>query len=122
MSRRSRQTVTLTSSDRVHARLFAALGDRTRLRLISKLVSGQPVSITGLAEGFALSRQAVTKHLRVLEGAGLLRRARAGRETRFHLTPEPIERARDYLDEVARQWGEALGRLKEFVESDAVES
>lgn len=64
-----------------------------------------------------MTRQAISKHLRVLEGAGLVENVRAGRESLFALRPEPIADARRYLDVVARQWDDALGRLKTFVES-----
>ncbi len=64
-----------------------------------------------------MTRQAISKHLRVLEGVGLVENVRAGRESLFALRPEPIEDARRYLDVVARQWDDALGRLKVFVET-----
>ena len=103
MSRRSRD----------FAPVFAALGDRTRLALIGKLSGGAPYSISQLAEGSRLTRQAVTKHLHVLEGAGIVRCTRAGRESRFSLDPEPIDEARKYLDHVSAQWDQALSRLRD---------
>ena len=69
-----------------------------------------------LTEGTRLTRQAITKHLRVLEGAGIVRSVRAGREARFELDTAPIDGARDYLDLVSEQWDQTLGRLKAFVE------
>jgi DNA-binding transcriptional ArsR family regulator len=96
--------------------LFAALGDETRLSLIGKLSSGPPQSISRLAEGTALSRQAITKHLRLLEGVGLVRKERVGRESRFGFRPEPLREVRSYLDYVSLQWDDALARLKSFVE------
>jgi len=63
-----------------------------------------------------LTRQAVTKHLRVLEGAGIVHRVRAGRESLFEFDPHPIEEIREYLDLVSAQWDQALARLKSFVE------
>jgi len=99
-----------------HAAVFAALGDQTRLSLIGKLSGGPPQSISRLAEGTALTRQAITKHLRVLEGAGVVRSVRAGRENLFAFRPEPLKKLRSYLDQVSEQWGDALGRLKAFVE------
>lgn len=101
------------------APLFSALGDGTRLRLIGNLSRGEPRSISDLAEGSELTRQAITKHLRILEGVGLVRGERSGRETLFRFTPEPIDEAREFLDLVSRRWDEALGRLKAFVEGDA---
>jgi DNA-binding transcriptional ArsR family regulator len=98
------------------ASLFAALGDETRLTLIGHLSSGPPRSISRLAEGSALTRQAITKHLRVLEGAGIVRSVRVGRESRFAFRPEPIDELRTYLDRVSAHWDNALARLKSFVE------
>jgi DNA-binding transcriptional ArsR family regulator len=98
------------------ALLFAALGDETRLSLIGELSKGAPRSISQLAEGSPLTRQAITKHLRVLEGAGVVQSMRVGRESLFEFRPEPIEQARTYLECVSDQWGHALARLKSFVE------
>jgi DNA-binding transcriptional ArsR family regulator len=98
------------------AAVFAALGDETRLFLIARLSDGRPCSIAQLTVGSELTRQAVTKHLRVLETARLVRSVREGRESRFELDPEPIASAREYLDGVSEQWDQALARLKAFVE------
>jgi DNA-binding transcriptional ArsR family regulator len=98
------------------ASVFAALGDETRLSVLARLGTGTPQSISRLTEGTRLSRQAVTKHLRVLEAAGVVTSSRAGRESLFELEPRPIDEARKYLDDVSRQWDDALGRLKSFVE------
>jgi DNA-binding transcriptional ArsR family regulator len=95
---------------------FAALGDETRLSLMGKLASGPPQSIARLAEGSTLTRQAITKHLRVLEGAGVARSVRSGRENLFELQPEPLKDLRSYLEYVSRQWDDALARLRFFVE------
>src|SRR5262245_19018273 len=99
------------------ASIFAALGDETRLSLIGKLSDGPPQSISRLAEGSALTRQAITKHLRVLEAAGVVHGARAGRESLFEFRPEPRKELQSYLERVAHQWEQALGRLKSFVEN-----
>jgi DNA-binding transcriptional ArsR family regulator len=99
-----------------HAPAFAALGDETRLSLVARLANGQPHSIAQLTEGTRLTRQAVTKHLRVLEGAGLVHGVRSGRESLFQLDPKPVRELRGYLDHVSLQWDEALARLKSFVE------
>ncbi len=99
-----------------HAPVFAALGDRTRLALVAKLCRGQPCSISQLTKGSRLSRQAITKHLRVLERAGIVHSVRAGRESRFEFDPAPITDAKEYLDLVSEQWDQALARLKAFVE------
>jgi DNA-binding transcriptional ArsR family regulator len=96
--------------------LFAALGNRTRLALVTSLAPGRARSIRELTGDSRLTRQAIAKHLRILERAGVVRATRRGRETRFRLDPEAIAAARGYLDVVAAQWQEALGRLKAFVE------
>jgi DNA-binding transcriptional ArsR family regulator len=98
------------------APIFAALGDETRLALLTRLSRGSRCSIANLTAGSALTRQAVTKHLRVLQSAGLVRGTRSGRETLFELEPEPLGEARRALDAISRQWDEALARLKAFVE------
>ncbi len=99
-----------------HAAVFAALGDQTRLALIAKLAGGEPRSISQLTAGSKLTRQAITKHLRVLETAGVVAGAREGRESLFELDPRPIEGLKAYLESVSEQWDQALGRLKAFVE------
>ena len=96
--------------------VFAALGDRTRLSLLMRLSGGETLSISRLAADTRLTRQAVTKHLHVLEHAGLVASSRAGRESRYALQAEPIAAARSFLDHISAQWDEALGRLKAFVE------
>ena len=98
------------------APVFAALGDETRLWLVMKLGGGQTQSISQLTDGSALTRQAITKHLRVLERVGIVRGVRAGRESMFQLDPKPIEEVRDYLTQVSQQWDQTLDRLKLFVE------
>jgi DNA-binding transcriptional ArsR family regulator len=84
--------------------------------VLTKLGSGAPQSISRLTHGTRLSRQAMTKHLRVLERAGMVRSVRAGRESLFALQPKSIDGVRDYLDDVSRQWDAALQRLKSLVE------
>ena len=108
----------LSSSTALKARaeVFAALGDRTRLSVLDRLSRGTPQSIARLTSGTRLTRQAVTKHLRVLEAAGVVRSVRAGRESLFALEPKPIDDLRRYLADVSAQWDDALVRLKTFVE------
>ncbi|MGO9239285.1 MAG: ArsR/SmtB family transcription factor [Bryobacteraceae bacterium] len=101
---------------RAQAPVFAALGDETRLALIVRLSDGEARSIAQLTQGSRLTRQAITKHLRMLERARIVHSARAGRESLFELNPEPIGKAREYLDLVSEQWDQALGRLKALVE------
>jgi DNA-binding transcriptional ArsR family regulator len=104
------------------ASVFSALGDATRLRLVGRLCGGERLSISELCEGSRLTRQAITKHLRVLEEASLVRGVRQGREMRFAFAPAALEESRTYLELVSGQWGKALVRLKSFVESGAKKS
>ncbi|MEM7588375.1 MAG: metalloregulator ArsR/SmtB family transcription factor [Acidobacteriota bacterium] len=99
------------------APVFAALGDSTRLELVSRLGDGRAHSIAQLTTGLGLTRQGITKHLRVLEQAGIVRSDRVGRETRFTYQPEPVADAQSYLATVSRQWDGALARLQALVES-----
>lgn len=108
---------TSAAKRRHHAAVCAALGDETRLSLVTTLSGGEPRSIAQLTGGSKMTRQAITKHLRVLEGAGLVRSSRLGRESRFELDPQPLEELRAYLERVSEQWDQALSRLKTFVES-----
>src|SRR6185437_13192520 len=117
--RRSRTSSSMSRrhpSPQAHAPVFAALGDRTRLSIVAKLCHGESYSISQLAQGSKLTRQAITKHLRVLESAGIVHGIRAGRESRFQFDPAPIDSLRRYLDVVSEQWDQALARLKFFVE------
>jgi|SRR6516225_10804629 DNA-binding transcriptional ArsR family regulator len=116
MSRKSRNCA--SGRHHAHAPIFAALGDETRLLLVRKLSGGHPHSISQLTEGSKLTRQAITKHLRVLENAGIVHGVRRGRENLFPLDPEPIEEIKEYLDVVSQQWDQALARLKAFVEDE----
>ncbi len=116
MSSRTPKTLAAPRLLQRHAPVFAALSDATRLTLVARLSDGAPRSIARLGEGLEMSRQAITKHLRVLEGAGLVRAESAGRECRFELDARPLEEARDYLNEVSSHWDAALERLKKFVE------
>lgn len=97
------------------ALLFAALGDETRLRLIARLCGGG-MSITSLTTGSAITRQAITKHLRVLEDARLVHSTRRGREKIWQLDRRRLDDARHCLDQISQQWDNALGRLRAFVE------
>jgi DNA-binding transcriptional ArsR family regulator len=96
--------------------VFAALGDRTRLKLLAELSSGSPRSIAWLTDGSDLTRQAITKHLGVLQEAGLVRSVRRGRESLYELHPKRLDKARRSLETIAHQWERALARLKSFVE------
>lgn len=98
------------------APLFAALGDETRLGLLSRLSSGGPRSIAALSERSGVSRQAITKHLDVLARIGLVRSHRRGRERIWELEPKRLADAHGYLDHISMQWDEALDRLRALVE------
>ena len=98
------------------AAAFAALGDATRLGLVTTLAHGPPRSISELASHSRLTRQGLTRHLRTLEHAGLLHSRRVGRESLFEFRPEPLQELSAYLKEVSKDWDEALARLKSFVE------
>jgi DNA-binding transcriptional ArsR family regulator len=98
------------------ATVFAALGDATRLALLARLGRGERLSIAQLSAGESVTRQAITKHLRVLEAARIVRCMRRGRETLFELDRKPIEELRSFLERVSREWDDALLRLKSFVE------
>jgi DNA-binding transcriptional ArsR family regulator len=98
------------------AAVFAALGDETRLRLIARMSDGGPLSIASLAEGFDISRQAISKHLRVMSDAGLARSGRRGRETVWQLEQHGLADASRYLQLVSKDWDDRLRRLKDFVE------
>jgi DNA-binding transcriptional ArsR family regulator len=98
------------------AGLFAALGDPTRLALVERLSSGGPASISRLAAGSGVTRQAITKHLMILEAAGAVRGARSGREHLWELNPKQLLEARRTLERIAGEWGDALTRLKAHVE------
>ncbi|HEX9163535.1 MAG TPA: metalloregulator ArsR/SmtB family transcription factor [Thermoanaerobaculia bacterium] len=98
------------------APLFAALGDETRLHVLARLSGGGPMSITQLTEGTHVSRQAVTKHLGVLAGAGVVRDFRRGRERVWELRTQQLEQARRVLDRISTQWDRALERLRVMIE------
>src|SRR5712692_3515941 len=112
MPRSSKANVALTGS----AAVFAALGDETRLRLVARLCHDGPMSITRLTAGFAITRQAITKHLRVMKNAGLVRSTQHGRESVWQLEQKRLADARRHLQMISARWDETLGRLKSFVE------
>ena len=95
------------------ALLFAALGDETRLRLIARLCDRGPLSITELTAGSRVTRQGITKHLRVMERSGLAHCTRRGRESLWDR--QSVEKAQRYLEQISTQWDKALERLQAFV-------
>jgi DNA-binding transcriptional ArsR family regulator len=99
-----------------NASVFAALGDQNRLRLLARLCHEGPMSISSLTADSGVTRQAISKHLRILENAGLVRGQRCGRESLWRLERRRLENARRYLDLISNQWDQALQRLQRFVE------
>ena len=110
MSKRERASSAAT------AEVFFALGDRTRLSLVEKLVADGVSSATTLSDGAKVSRQAIVKHLRVLEGAGLVTHEKRGREVLYALETKRLEDARAFLDAVSMRWDRAIERLRAMVE------
>lgn len=98
--------------------VFAALGDLTRMQIVGRLAHGQPLSIASLTSGTGVTRQAVTKHLHVLDEVGLVRSSWQGRERLWELDAARLDAARRSLDAIAAQWSTALGRLQAFVERE----
>ena len=99
---------------------FNALGDPNRLRIVIRLCDGGPCSTTEVAEVIPVSRQAATKHLRLLESAGLVTSRRNGRECIWRLQPQPLTDASDYLTVLSQRWDRAIDRLRAFVEDEQV--
>ncbi len=99
------------------APIFAALGDETRLRIVVRLCESGPQSIVRLTDGAQVTRQAVTKHLRALSDAGLVRSERVGRETIWELETKRLAEVRRHLDQISQRWDGALERLKALVET-----
>jgi DNA-binding transcriptional ArsR family regulator len=114
MSRRSAAALKVNEAVPV----FAALADPTRLRLIGRLASDGPLSITRLSEHASVTRQAITRHLETLSDAGLVRDRRQGRERVFELDLKRLEQARQYLDVVSAQWDDAAARLEAFIKDN----
>jgi DNA-binding transcriptional ArsR family regulator len=115
MSARRRRAAAKAPPLRGSAIIFAALGDETRLRIVARLSAGVSLSIASLTAGTGVSRQAVTKHLQVLSGAGLVRDRRVGRERVWDLEPTQVEAARRSLERISAEWDEALGQLQKLV-------
>jgi DNA-binding transcriptional ArsR family regulator len=100
------------------AEVFSALGDGSRLAVLSKLSRGVALSATVLAEHAPVTRQAIVKHLQILAAAGLVMHHRQGREVLYALQPRRIAEAREFLEAVSVGWDQAIGRLRELVEED----
>jgi DNA-binding transcriptional ArsR family regulator len=97
------------------AQVFAALGDKRRLSLVQRLSTG-PASVSTLSEGSRITRQGVTKHLRVLAKAGLVQNRKRGRESIWQLNTDRLQAAQSALDQISQEWDSTLLRLREFVE------
>src|SRR5262245_39445565 len=106
----------MSKPDRAPADVFFALGDGTRLSVVRKLSSGGALSATALSDGAKVSRQAIVKHLRVLEGARLVTHEKQGREVLYSLEAKRLEEARAFLDTVSESWDRAIERLRKMVE------
>jgi len=100
------------------AALFAALGDETRLRLVERLSKGEPLSISRLADGEPVTRQAITRHLEVLEQAGLVEGTKVGRERVWEIDPRRFTEAEEALARIRAEWSDRLARLKARVERE----
>src|ERR1700679_1510448 len=109
------------ASLQTQAPVFSALGDETRLVLVARLAQGIPCSLSQLTAGSQLTRQAIAKHLRVLEKVGIIHSARSGRESLFKFDPKPWGRATEQLELWSDHWDQTLSRLKAFVETEVRE-
>ena len=98
------------------AAVFAALGEPTRLGLLGRLADGTPRSIAALARDLPISRQGLTKHLRVLQAAGLASVERDGRQQLYRIDPAGLVTAEAWIATVSSQWDAAIDRLKHHVE------
>jgi DNA-binding transcriptional ArsR family regulator len=102
------------SADPVDA-TFAALADPTRRRVVGLLADREGLTPSELARELPVTRQAISKHLALLSEAGLVSAIRAGRETRYRLTPAPLEDAVAWMAGVGSQWDSRLARLERYV-------
>jgi len=102
--------------ERAAAEVFFALGDGTRLSVVTRLGAGGALTATALSQGAKVTRQAIAKHLRVLEGAGIVKHEKRGREVLYALESERLEDARAFLDAVSASWDRAIERLRRMVE------
>lgn len=100
------------------AAVFAALADPTRRKLLANLAEHSPKTATQFAKEHPITRQAILKHLDILEAAGLVTVYQKGREKRYTLTPEPLTELDQWLKEINAKWDERLLRLKAFIENE----
>ena len=97
---------------------FAALGDPTRLRIVTQLCRHGPQSTTRLTSYVNITRQAVTKHLSALEGAQIIQSSRSGRERIWALQQKRLAELNEYIQQISSQWDAALERLRTMVETE----
>ena len=102
--------------ERAAADVFFALGDGTRLSVVRKLAVEGASSATALSDGARVSRQAIVKHLRVLESAGLVSHEKRGREVLYAIDARRLEEARVFLEGISAGWDRAVERLRHLVE------
>src|SRR5687768_5938405 len=107
----------MSRAERAVVDVFFALGDETRLSVVRRLATGEATA-TVLSDGASITRQAIVKHLQVLEGAGLVSHERRGREVLYALEPERLADARAFLDDISAGWDRAIARLRRLVEDD----
>jgi DNA-binding transcriptional ArsR family regulator len=100
----------------VAAPVFDALGDPNRLRIIVRLCDLGPSSTSQVTRVIPVTRQAASKHLQLLESAGLVTSSRRGRERIWTVQTEPLARASDYLTQLSRRWDAAVDRLRAYLE------
>jgi DNA-binding transcriptional ArsR family regulator len=98
------------------APLFDALGDPNRLRIVVRLCESGPSSTSQVTEAVSVTRQAATKHLELLQAAGVVASSRRGRERIWTLQTRPLIDAGDYLTQLSRRWDSAIDRLRAYVE------
>ena len=103
----------LTSSEHLNA-TFSALADPTRRAILARLASGE-TSVSELAEPFEMSLPAISKHLKVLQRAGLIERSREAQWRPCRLAPAPLKDASEWLDRYRRFWEESFDRLEDYL-------
>jgi DNA-binding transcriptional ArsR family regulator len=103
---------------RITAPIFAALGDPIRLAMVSRLCADGPLPTIRLKQATSVSRQAVTKHLHMLEHAGIVKSERIGRDRLWRIETRQLTEVRRYLDQISAQWDATLEKLRKFVEAD----
>ena len=107
----------MTRDQDERARLWAAIADPTRRRLIDIMLAHGETTATGLATELPITRQGITKHLAVLEGAGLVERRRHGREVGYAVRPDRLDLAARWMADVASEWDSRLAHIKRLAES-----